>query len=152
MQNSWYSRVIEYLRNNEANIKFFIIPILFFLFDLLARALINVDIKDSGADMALIAVTFFATLIIDEPRTRNLEAWLVFFFLVAFLLPWGVSLWLVSEQPSIFSIRIDPSAEFIFLQLIKIRVGVIFMIFSWATGIAALIFSSGLLGSMLDHN
>lgn len=92
--------------------------ILLFVLDCIWRAFLGINLRDVGADMALLAVSSLLTV----PRFPFVSV-----LILAFMIPWGACLWFISPRCSL---------RFYLLGIVDIR-----LILSWLVGLSAFVFS-----------
>ncbi len=86
--------VIHKLRNNSELVKIVILPAVIFFFDIFMRLVLNIDIIHAGADMALLGVSIFIALIIEDSQKDDLPALILFVFILVIM--WICCLLIVS--------------------------------------------------------
>lgn len=132
----WSRKVIEWLHENrEVNLSI-LIPFLFLMIDLLLRASLHLDLIDSGADMALLAVSIFVFALMQdiqgESPDDNVEIEVLF-------LLWFILLWLICL---LFASDLNPILK-LFPGLVYIRLYIVM-----STGLMALILASVFLSEL----
>ena len=130
-----FGAVIQALRENPELTKVYIIPALLFMLDFLLRAALGVNLIDAGADMALLAVTSFVGVLIENVEQGQQNVIIAFVFFLAFLVPWIVCLWVISIRNPV------PSNLLGFLDLRLIIV--------WFIGLSAFFFSGVLINELI---
>lgn len=97
----WARLLIRTLSHNPEFVKVYVIPGLIFFLDFVLRAVLDVDLIDAGADMALLAVATFMTLLVEDDVPSQQQLTLVsVVFIVIFLVPWIVCLRIIATpQP-----------------------------------------------------
>lgn len=87
--------VIRQLRRNSELMNVFILPAIVFSLDLFMRLFVlNIDVTDAGADMALLGVSTFIALIIEGVHKDDRPALIL--FVIIFILMWVGCLKIVS--------------------------------------------------------
>ena len=130
-----FGAVIQALRENPELTKVYIIPALLFMLDFLLRAALGVNLIDAGADMALLAVTSFVGVLIENVEQGQQDVIIAFVFFLAFLVPWIVCLWVISIRNPVLSNLLG----FLDLRLIIV----------WFIGLSAFFFSGVLINELI---
>lgn len=130
-----FGAVIQALRENPELTKVYIIPALLFMLDFLLRAALGVNLIDAGADMALLAVTSFVGVLIENVEQGQQNVIIAFVFFLAFLVPWIVCLWVISIRNPVLSNLLG----FLDLRLIIV----------WFIGLSAFFFSGVLINELI---
>ncbi len=132
--------MLQALEKKPELVKIYLIPILLFLLDFGLRAAIRVDLIDAGADMALLAVASFTSVLAEDTSQSQPKAIVILPLLLGFLLPWIFCLWSISKQPP----------DCIYLANICIPARLILSILSWFVGLTALMFAGRLVTGLLE--
>jgi len=130
-----FGAVIQALRENPELTRVYIIPALLFMLDFLLRAALGVNLIDAGADMALLAVTSFVGVLIENVEQGQQNVIIAFVFFLAFLVPWIVCLWVISIRNPVLSNLLG----FLDLRLIIV----------WFIGLSAFFFSGVLINELI---
>ena len=86
--------VIRKLRANSEFVKIVVLPAVVFSLDLVLRSVMNINLIDAGADMALLGVSTFITLVVEGSHKDDVTATIV--FVIVFMLFWIGCLKIVS--------------------------------------------------------
>jgi hypothetical protein len=134
-KRKWTKLLIKNLTTNNEFVKIYYIPGLLFLLDFVVRVVLGVDLIDTGADMALLAVVTFITLLLEDVNPKKYSGIMVTFVLI-FLSTWIVSLKIASLQNPVLFLSVDFR-----------------LIFSWFVGLTSFVFS-GIIANeiLLDNN
>ena len=120
----WPEIVVRTLLDNPEIVKIYIIPAVLFFLDFILRVVLDVELIDAGADMALLAVATFVSLLVENSGEKQDYTPVIVVFVLIFLILWIACLRIVSMQ--------NPLLLFYF----DFR-----LILSWFVGIAAFILS-----------
>jgi hypothetical protein len=134
-RKKWSKLLISKLTTNDEFVKIYYIPGLLFLLDFVVRAVLGVDLIDTGADMALLAVATFISLLLEDVNPKKYSGIMITFVLF-FLSTWIISLKIVSIQNPMLFLSIDFR-----------------LVFSWFVGLTSFVFS-GIIANeiLLDNN
>jgi len=122
-KKSWSKALIKKLTNNPELVKIYVIPGVLFLLDFVVRGVLGIGLSDTGADMSLLAVATFISLLIEDINPRKYSS-ISIVFTIIFLSTWIICLRIVSIQNSMVFLSID------------FRV-----VFSWFIGLTSFIFA-----------
>jgi hypothetical protein len=70
-RKKWVRVLLANITNNPEMVKNYVIPGLVFLLDFILRVVLGIDIVDAGADMALLAVTTFISILVDNDKQNQ---------------------------------------------------------------------------------
>jgi hypothetical protein len=88
-------------------VKIYMIPGLLFLLDFVLRVVLGIDLLDTGADMALLAVATFVSLLLEDVGEQQYHLAAVVVFIILFLALWIICLKIVSVQNPIMFFAFD---------------------------------------------
>ena len=128
--------IIYKIRDNSNFVKIVIIPAIIFFFDLVLRSILNVDLTDAGADMALLGFNIFISLIIDGSQKDHILAKII--FIIISILFWIICLKIVSLDSMQL---LSPFISYDFRE-----------VFCWFLGLIAFIFSSIFADSLIRNS
>ena len=135
MRTSWARVLLKKLIDNPDLIKLYFIPGLLFLLDFVVRSVLGIDLIDAGADMALLAVATFVSLLIEDAKPQQKYITIKLIFIILFMTIWIISLRIVSIKDPMLLLSIDFR-----------------LVISWFVGLTAFVFS-GIMASeiVLDN-
>lgn len=122
----WIRSLVKSLLDNPAMVKIVFIPGMIFFLDFTLRAILEIDLIDAGADMALLAVAMFFTVIVEDFSPKQ-HTPMAIVFILFFLILWIICLKIVSLPNPIIVFSFD---------VIDFR-----LVLSWLIGILAFVFS-----------
>ena len=67
----WPEIVVRTLLDNPEIVKIYIIPAVLFFLDFILRVVLDVELIDAGADMALLAVATFVSLLVENSGEKQ---------------------------------------------------------------------------------
>lgn len=103
IKKPWPQEIIRYLEDHPESVRTFILPTLLFLLDLTIRAVLGINLGDAGADMALLGVSSFASIVPSDVKERRQSPLVAFICFIGFMIPWIVCLWIISpHSPLLF--------------------------------------------------
>lgn len=133
-KKKWTKLLIKKITTNDEFVKIYFIPGLLFLLDFVIRAVLNIDLVDAGADMALLAVATFIALILENIDPKKYGGAMITFILI-FLSTWIISLKIVSIQNPMLFLSMDFR-----------------LVFSWFVGLTSFVFSGIIANEILLDN
>ena len=102
----WIRVILQNLTNNPEMVKIYVVPGSLFLLDFTLRAVLGINLIDTGADMALLAVATFVSLLIEDSKSQRQNGAMVI-FIILFLTLWIISLRIVSNQNPMLFLKMD---------------------------------------------
>ena len=132
---TWTRVILRKLTNNPEMVKVYVIPGLLFLLDLVLRAVLGIDLIDIGADMALLAVATFVSLLVEDVEQSQYHATVMIVFIMIFLALWIICLSIISVQSPISFLMFN------FRPML-----------SWFVGLTSFIFSCVLANEIVQEN
>ena len=121
---NWPKVLLKKLLDNPDMVKIYVIPGLLFFLDFVLRAVLGVDLIDAGADMALLAVATFVSLLVEDIRPQQYYTAIMVVFIMLFLALWIICLRIVSAQNPISFLMVDFR-----------------LVLSWFVGLTSFVFS-----------
>jgi hypothetical protein len=137
MQMKWPMTLIRKLSNNPEMVKIYLIPGLLFFLDFVLRAVLGADLIDAGADMAMLGVATFVTILVENDDHQPTYTFIPVIFMFIFLVVWIICLKIVSIQNSTLPIL---------LNVIDFR-----LILSWLIGLVAFILSGIITNGIINQ-
>jgi hypothetical protein len=136
-QRPWHRLLVETLIDNPEFVKIYVIPGLLFFLDFILRAVLEVDLVDLGADMALLAVATFVSLLVEDVDNRQSYTPMAVVFTIVFLAFWIISLKIISiKDPVTISL----------LGYLDFR-----LVLSWLVGSVAFVVSGVMAKSVIER-
>ena len=134
-RTNWSHILLRKLIDNPDMIKLYLIPGLLFLLDFVVRSVLGIDLIDAGADMALLSVATFISLLIEDTNPQQKYNVIKTIFIILFMSIWIISLRIVSIKDPMLFLSIDFR-----------------LVFSWFIGLTSFVFS-GIMASeiVLDN-
>ena len=97
------SRMISYFLSNPEYLKSYFIPGAIFCLDFILRLILDIDLIDAGADMALIGVATFLSIVIEDADNRQRFVPIGLLCMLVFLIFWMLCLSVIAIEPITFS-------------------------------------------------
>ena len=94
-------RLIRFFLDHPEYVKSYVIPGAIFFLDFFLRSILDVDLIDAGADMALIAVATFLTIVIEDEDNRHRYAPIGLVFMILFMILWMFCLRIIANKTPI---------------------------------------------------
>lgn len=94
-------RQIRFILDNPEFVKSYLIPASIFLLDFFLRVILEVDLIDAGADMALIGVATFFAILVEDADDRHRYAPVGLIFALLFMILWMLCLRIVANDTPI---------------------------------------------------
>lgn len=131
----WPKALIKSLQANPEMIKIYFIPGMLFILDFVLRSVLGIDLIDTGADMALLAVATFVTLLVEDMGEHQYHAAINVVFVILFLTLWIICMRIVSLQNPILFLTIDFR-----------------LILSWVVGLTSFVFSGAIANEIVQSS
>ncbi|HCS40517.1 MAG TPA: hypothetical protein DIW44_13155 [Anaerolineaceae bacterium] len=130
---NFIDNIILIFENNSIVFNLFIIPLCIFIIDILVRSEFGLSTMDAGADMGLLGISIFVSVIIEGYYKKIAPLLLILFFSFIF---WRLSLKVISLDP-IYYLNISYDFR---------------SIYCWFLGIIGFLFSSIFADSLIRNN
>lgn len=123
-RESWARLLVRVLTDNLEFVRLYVLPGLLFFLDIVLRGVLGIDLIDAGADMALLAVATFVTLLVEDDSLGHKQYYAVsVVFVMVFFMFWVICLRIIA---------IPQAVTVVFLGFLDFR-----LILSWLVGLVA---------------
>ena len=150
-QPNWSARLVGHLADHSTQMRIYVLPATLVIFDAFVRLIVGVDVLDLGADMALLAVALFVSLLVDDIQNPTMFAAIDVLFIFVGLMIWMLCLKIASETSWTLDSVLSTSQQGAGKQgLLGYIVRWDFRYFlAWFLGIVAFIFSTVIANAMI---